>query len=290
MKKFLKSRTLKKHKTLKKYKTLKKHSFGNKCNNLINDDYAIKNLSIFTQNMVLQKHPNLLIDMMEYDYSIDDIVEHQMNSNLESILIIGDGNFSWTKMLSSMRKDARIISTEYESLVSYYLDIESASNIVSCLNNKVFIMFGIDALKLSSIFNTKFNEIHFNCPWLKKNNPFEDNKLSNMIFLFFYQSSLLLNKDGNIFMFLAVNVKNNDLESSFNNWLGNAYGVFIAAHNIGYRISSWKFYRNLPYQHKSTQGNNLTTQQTFVHCCFSRTEDDYDLIDNIDPFAFSRQV
>jgi hypothetical protein len=105
------------------------------------------------------------------------------------ILIVGDGNFSFTLAILQIRKyDSQIISTSFDTeqqLVQKYDDFRLIQKKILKYDN-VQLVHGVNCLELKTCFDCKFERIIWNHPHL----GVENFKTHQFLFLHFFKSAL----------------------------------------------------------------------------------------------------
>lgn len=115
-------------------------------------------------------------------------------SNRQSILVVGDGDLSFSLSLATALSGTKITATTFDSFGVVCKKYEKASGtMVSLKASGANVMHNIDATKLDTYtWNTKFNRIVFNFPHIGGSTPRDVVANQAMLFDFFKSGSKLL--------------------------------------------------------------------------------------------------
>lgn len=104
-------------------------------------------------------------------------------SQVKEILLVGEGNFSFTAALIKSKqllpKTCTVVATSYESediCHAKYGEVECKNNIEFLLSNDVKVIHGVDATDISATIHTKFNAIIFQFPHTGRKSSIKQNR------------------------------------------------------------------------------------------------------------------
>ena len=128
-------------------------------------------------------------------------------SNRHSILVVGDGDLSFSLSLATALSGTKLTATTSDSFGVLCKKYEKASGTVASLKaSGAHVMHGVDATKLDDYdWNTRFNRIVFNFPHVGGSTP-KDTVANQDLLLKFFESStpLLVNSKSEIHISLRT--------------------------------------------------------------------------------------
>ncbi len=215
------------------------------------------------------------------------------SSTKSGILIIGDGNFSFTKTfvcrrqtgmgLDSQRPDpnfgSRVIATEYKPECDCLPLEGAAKNIKSLKQDGVTFCFDVDATRIDRVFSGKnFSRIQWNCPDLGQGFCSGSNDLERTIHHFALSAASLQNEGGTLHLTLIAP----ETFPDFRIWQAFHYGIVEAMEGTGYILDSVKdstgryvFDKTIFYRHQKTAGDRkiVAANEGLNELIFRRTLD-----------------
>ncbi len=211
------------------------------------------------------------------------------------ILIVGDGNFSFTEALVNRRRQglaqrthhkdlkfgSRVLATEYIKEKECLTANETRARVNSLLALGVTFEFGIDATKIHQIYQGRtFKRIQWNCP--DGNRPFCDHspQLRLTIEQFVLASSYLQKTGGKLHMSLI----GPEAHPDHTTWQAMHYGIANAVEGSGYVLHSIKQSGSKRYTYHDSGGH----AKSWTHKKTSGFKDVGAFSEGVNEFVFKR--
>lgn len=204
----------------------------------------------------------------EEGYAADD--ETIINKKYRKRLLLGEGNFSYSKALIKKHKNTHpnlaqaITATEYESKEKLLEGKDGElikKNIAFIKAKQGKVKFNVDATNISEkLVDEKFQRIHFNNPYA----PGWDGT-KNVVSGFFQSAKEMQDKGDRVHMSLV------DKQGSKAHWHEQIYGIFDASADAGYKLLKKRKFgdkRYPGYEHRVT--TNLNTGKSSSTAKFSK--------------------
>jgi len=202
--------------------------------------------------------PSNRYQLLEVDHS----PEKEEGSIERDVLIVGDGNFSFTDTLVHRRMNGvgiktereeslfpqRVLATEYKSREEC-CEIPGTENTINCLERLgVEFDFGVDATELNTTYSDRtFSRIQWNCPDLNGGFCDDSPNLRNLIPKFIQASSPLQEEGGRVHISLI------SPNCNWKTWQAMHYGITSVEGN-GYTLHSVKESGSERYKYETKDG------------------------------------